>query len=135
MRYSDRFSFRREQQTSSRFGGIPIFKSDKLYSGMISELFKTKELREWRGMDREDLQKAIVDQMNRIVDKGLGGGRRIPGERYEIRCKLGSSQLYVRCAQRLCSFMARFCKDGPNGYYKYSIMSILYHYSECHDER
>lgn len=27
--------------------------------------------------------------------------------------------------------MARFCKD-ENGFYKYSIMSILYHYTECH---
>ena len=52
---------------------------------------------------------------------------------YEIRCKAGSSQLYVRCVKHLCSFMARFCKD-EHGLYKYSIMSILYHYTECHEK-
>ena len=70
--------------------------------------------------------------MNKIVERGgIGGGRQISDERYEIRTKAGSQQLYVRCTQRLCSFMARFCKDEL-GYYKYSIMSILYHYTECH---
>ena len=69
--------------------------------------------------------------MNKIVDKGFCGGRRIPGERYEIRTKAGSSQLYVRCTQQMCTFMARFQKD-EYGLYKYSIMSILYHYTECH---
>ena len=110
---------------------VPQFKSDKLYNGMIAELFKTRELRDWRGENRDDLQKAIVDQMNKIVDKGLSG--RIPGERYEIRCKTGSSQIYIRCNQLLCSFMARFCRD-EFGLYKYSIMSILYHYTECHQD-
>ena len=96
-----RFSFKpptpRSNVISSKLSGTMLFKSDKLYNGMISELFKTQELRDWRGLDRNDLQIAIVDQMNKIVQKGLGGGRPIVGEYYEIRCKAGSGLLYVRC--------------------------------------
>ena len=92
----DRFSLmpRREFASSSCFGGasIQLFKSDKLYNGLISEMFKTPELRAWRGRDRTDLQKVIVDQMNKLVEKGhnMVGSRQIPGERYEIRCKPGA---------------------------------------------
>ena len=91
----DRFSLmpRREFASSSYFSGsrIQLFKSDKLYNGMISELFKTPELRAWRGHDREDLQKVIVNQMNKLVERGQEMAvRQIPGEKYEIRCKAGS---------------------------------------------
>jgi len=57
----DRFSFKPERgQIDSRFAPC-LFKSDKLYNGMISEMFKTKELREWRGASRDVLQEEIVD--------------------------------------------------------------------------
>ena len=53
--YSDRFSFRPMRDVTSSRMHIPLFKSDKLYNAMINEMFKTKELREWRGIDRANL--------------------------------------------------------------------------------
>ena len=52
---ADRFSFLPLRSQSSAFDLTSLFKSDKLYNGMISELFKTRELRNWRGRGRDDL--------------------------------------------------------------------------------